>query len=44
MNPPEDENSITIDPYGDRSLIIGDGKNQKRFLVSSNAMRLASPI
>ena len=44
MNPPEDENSITIDPYGDRSLIIGDGKNQKRFLVSSNAMRLASPV
>jgi hypothetical protein len=44
MNPPEDENSITIDPYGDRSLIIGEKENQKRFLVSSNAMRLASPV
>jgi BTB/POZ domain len=35
---------ITFDSYGDYILIIGDGETQKRFLVSSNAMRLASPV
>jgi len=44
MNHPGDENNISIDPYGDRTLIVGNGENQKRFLVSSNAMRLASPV
>src|SRR5947208_4659100 len=37
-------NNISIDPCGDRTLIVGTGENQKRFLVSSKAMCLASPV
>jgi hypothetical protein len=44
MDSLEDQNSILIDPCGDRSLIVGTGENQKRFLVSSKAMCLASPV
>jgi len=38
------ENDITLDPYGDRCLVVGTGDNQTRILVSSHAMRLASPV
>ena len=38
------ENDFSLDPRGDRSLIVGNGTNQKRFLVSSHAMRFASPV
>ena len=44
MNHPEDGGIISIDPNGDRSLIVGTGMNQKLFRVSSKAMCLASPV
>lgn len=44
MNRPEDGNNISIDPNGDRTLIVGTGENQKFFRVSSKAMSLASPV
>jgi hypothetical protein len=44
MNRPEDENVISIDPDGDRCLIVGTEENQKSFRVSSKAMCLASPV
>lgn len=44
MNRPGDGNIISIDPNGDRSLIVGTGENQKVFRVSSKAMCLASPV
>jgi hypothetical protein len=44
MNRPEDGSNISIDPNGDRTLIVGTGENQKLFRVSSKAMSLASPV
>lgn len=35
---------IVLDSCGDLTLVVGEGEKQKTFLVSSKAMRLASPV